>query len=64
MDPSAAWLSSDADPDLAPNILQAPLRRRARLVGIELDSIDDEELVSHLFQAWRLVAPKKLRAPE
>jgi hypothetical protein len=33
-------------------------------VGIELDSIGDEELVSHLFQAWRLVAPKKLRAPE
>jgi len=32
-------------------------------VGIELDSISDEELLSHLLQAWRLVAPKKLRAP-
>jgi len=32
-------------------------------VGIELDSISDEDLVAHLCQAWRLVAPKKLRAP-
>jgi hypothetical protein len=32
-------------------------------VGIELDSISDEGLVAHLCQAWRLVAPKKLRAP-
>jgi hypothetical protein len=32
-------------------------------VGIELDMIGDEELVSHLSQAWRLVAPKKPRAP-
>jgi hypothetical protein len=32
-------------------------------VGIELDSISDEDLRSNLCQAWRLVAPKKLRAP-
>ena len=32
-------------------------------VGIELDAIGDEDLASHLCEAWRLVAPKKLRAP-
>jgi hypothetical protein len=32
-------------------------------VGIELDSISDEDLRSHLSEAWRLVAPRKLRAP-
>ena len=30
-------------------------------VGIELDSISDEDLASHIFDAWRLVAPKKLK---
>jgi len=30
-------------------------------VGIELDSISDEELASHIREAWRLVAPKTLR---
>lgn len=30
--------------------------------GIELDSISDEELASHILDAWRLVAPKKLKA--
>ena len=29
-------------------------------VGIELDQVDDEELASHLREAWRLIAPKKL----
>ena len=29
-------------------------------VGIELDRISDEELASHLCEAWRLIAPKKL----
>jgi hypothetical protein len=29
-------------------------------VGIELDRIDDEELASHIREAWRLIAPKKL----
>ena len=29
-------------------------------VGIELGSVDDEELASHLRDAWSLVAPKKL----
>src|SRR5437764_14342516 len=30
-------------------------------VGIELDSISDDDLASHLLDAWRLVAPKKAR---
>ncbi len=30
-------------------------------VGIELDSIGEEDLASHIFDAWRLVAPKKLK---
>jgi hypothetical protein len=29
-------------------------------VGIELDRIDDTELTSHLHEAWRLIAPKRL----
>jgi len=33
-------------------------------VGIELDLISDEELASHIRQAWRLIAPKKLQAME
>lgn len=32
-------------------------------IGIELASLDDEELASHLRDAWSLVAPKKLRSP-
>jgi hypothetical protein len=31
-------------------------------VGIELDRVDDRELALHLQQAWRLIAPEKLRA--
>src|SRR5438552_16045375 len=31
-------------------------------VGIELDSLDDEELASHLCEAWRLIAPKNRKA--
>ncbi len=31
-------------------------------VGIELGRISDEELASHIRQAWRLIAPKKLQA--
>jgi hypothetical protein len=31
-------------------------------VDIELDRIDDEDLTFHLFEAWRLIAPKKLQA--
>ena len=31
-------------------------------VGIELASIDDEELAFHIREAWRLVAPKRLQA--
>jgi len=30
-------------------------------VGIELDRIGDEELSSHIREAWGLVAPKKLK---
>jgi hypothetical protein len=29
-------------------------------VGIELDAISDEDLASHIQEAWRLVAPKAL----
>ena len=32
-------------------------------VGIELDSIGDEDLATHILEAWRLVAPKKSRYP-
>jgi hypothetical protein len=31
-------------------------------LGIELNNISDEELASHIHEAWRLVAPKKLKA--
>ena len=30
-------------------------------VGVELDQVDDEELRSHVLQAWRLIAPKKIQ---
>jgi hypothetical protein len=30
-------------------------------VGIELDNISDEELASHIREAWRLVAPKTVK---
>lgn len=29
-------------------------------VGIELEHVSDEELASHLLDAWRLVAPKRV----
>lgn len=29
-------------------------------VGIELDQLDDEELTSHIREAWRLIAPERL----
>lgn len=31
-------------------------------IGIELPCIDDKELASHLYEAWRLIAPKSLQA--
>ena len=31
-------------------------------VGIELANVDDEELASHLRDAWSIVAPKKIRS--
>jgi hypothetical protein len=31
-------------------------------IGIRLDSVRDEELTSHLRQAWRMIAPPKVRA--
>jgi len=31
-------------------------------VGVELDAVDDEELGFHLSEAWRLVAPPKIRS--
>ena len=29
-------------------------------VGIELDSISDEDLAGHITDAWRMIAPKKI----
>ena len=31
-------------------------------VGIELDNIGDEDLAFHIREAWRLIAPKTLKA--
>jgi hypothetical protein len=31
-------------------------------IGIELDEVSDDELESHIRQAWRIAAPKKLSA--
>ena len=31
-------------------------------VGIDLEHIGDDELASHLREAWRLIAPKKLQS--
>ncbi len=31
-------------------------------IGIKLDQIGDDELVSHIRQAWRMIAPVKLHA--
>ena len=31
-------------------------------VGIELEQISDEELASYLREAWRIIAPKKLKS--
>jgi hypothetical protein len=33
-------------------------------VGIELDAVGDEELATHICEAWRLIAPKKLQVSE
>jgi hypothetical protein len=30
-------------------------------IGIELDQVNDKELALHIEEAWRLIAPKKLR---
>jgi hypothetical protein len=30
-------------------------------VGVELNAISDEELAFHLLEAWRLIAPKRLK---
>jgi hypothetical protein len=30
-------------------------------IGIELEEISDEELAFHIWEAWRLIAPKKLQ---
>jgi len=31
-------------------------------IGVELDRVTDEELGSHVIEAWRMIAPKKLKA--
>jgi hypothetical protein len=33
-------------------------------VGIDLDQISDQELASHVREAWRMIAPKRLVAQE
>jgi hypothetical protein len=33
-------------------------------VGIELENIGDEELASHIREAWRMVAPKTVKATD
>jgi hypothetical protein len=33
-------------------------------VGLELAQVDDEELAHHLREAWRLIAPRKVRGQE
>lgn len=30
-------------------------------IGVELSRIDDQELASHIYEAWRLIAPKRLQ---
>jgi hypothetical protein len=30
-------------------------------VGIELDSIGDEELASYIREAWQMISPKRLK---
>jgi len=30
-------------------------------IGVELDRLSDEELASHLLEAWQLIAPKRLQ---
>src|SRR5262245_5459021 len=30
-------------------------------IGVELNEISDEELAAHIREAWRLIAPKKLK---
>ena len=32
-------------------------------VGVEIDEVSDDELTSHLIDAWRLIAPKKFAVP-
>ena len=31
-------------------------------IGVELDRVNDEELGAHVIEAWRMIAPKKLKA--
>ncbi len=33
-----------------------------RWVGIELAAVNDEELTTHIREAWRLIAPQKVQA--
>jgi hypothetical protein len=33
-------------------------------IGIELDRISDEELTAHIHEAWQMIAPKKIKAPD
>jgi hypothetical protein len=30
-------------------------------IGIELEQISDEDLAAHILDAWRLIAPKRLK---
>lgn len=49
----------ESDPD---TYFRPPYVGHRGWVGIELAEISDDELVAHLRTAWRLIAPKRLRA--
>lgn len=47
----------EADPD---KFYRPPYVGVRGWVGINLDKVSDDELESHIRQAWKLIAPKKL----
>ena len=49
----------EAEPD---KFYQPPYVGIRGWVGVELARVDDDELASHISEAWRLIAPKKLHA--
>jgi hypothetical protein len=63
----AVWLP--APPGLQPMLINSEPRKYFKppyvgvrgWIGVELDAVSDEELSAHILEAWRLIAPKKLR---